>query len=32
MKIEVVKKGNIKVKPMAMCPFLVEIPPETNKK
>lgn len=31
MKITIVKKGNAKVKPMALCPFLVDIPPETNK-
>lgn len=32
MKIQIVKKGSIKVKPMAMCPFLVDIPPEASKK
>jgi hypothetical protein len=32
MKIQVVKKGNPKLKPMAHCPFMVEIPPEANKK
>ena len=31
MKIQVVKKGSVKVKPMAHCPYLVEIPPEANK-
>jgi hypothetical protein len=32
MKIQIVKNGSTKVKPMAMCPFLVEIPPEAGKK
>lgn len=32
MKIQIVKKGNTKVKPMALCPFLVDIPPEASKK
>jgi hypothetical protein len=32
MKIQIVKKGNPKVKPMATCPYLVEIPPEAGKK
>ena len=32
MKIEIVKKGNVNVKPMAHCPYLVEIPPEASKK
>jgi hypothetical protein len=32
MKIQIVKNGNIKVKPMALCPFLVDIPPEASKK
>jgi len=32
MKIQIVKKGNAKVKPMSMCPYYVEIPPEANKK
>lgn len=31
MKIQIVKKANTKVKPMAMCPFLVDIPPEAKK-
>jgi hypothetical protein len=31
MKIQVVKKGNAKAKPMAHCPFMVEIPPEAAK-
>lgn len=32
MKIQILKKGNSKVKTMASCPFLVDVPPETNKK
>ena len=32
MKIQILKKGNSKVKPMATCPYLVEIPPEASKK
>ena len=32
MKIQIVKNGNVKVKPMGHCPYLVEIPPEANKK
>jgi hypothetical protein len=32
MKIQIVKNGNVKVKPMALCPYLVEIPPEAGKK
>jgi hypothetical protein len=31
MKIQIVKNGNTKVKPMALCPFLVDIPPEAKK-
>jgi hypothetical protein len=31
MKIQVVKKGNGKVKVMEMCPWLVECPPEPRK-
>ena len=32
MKIQIVKNGKTNVKPMAMCPYLVDIPPEGNKK
>ena len=32
MKIQILKKGNVKVKPMALCPYYVEIPPEASKK
>ena len=28
MKIQVVKKGNVKVKPYAACPMLVDYPPD----
>jgi hypothetical protein len=31
MKIQVVKKGNTKVKTMSVCPWVVEVPPETPK-
>jgi hypothetical protein len=31
MKITVIKKSTSKPKPMAACPWIVEIPPETNK-
>ena len=31
MKIQIVKKGSLNVKPGRMCPFLVDIPPETSK-
>jgi hypothetical protein len=31
MKITVVKKSSTKVKTMAVCPWLVETPPEANK-
>ncbi len=32
MKIQIVKKGNSKVKTMSICPFLVDVPPEAGKK
>ena len=32
MKIQVIKKGNSKVKTMEVCPWLVEVPPEATKK
>jgi hypothetical protein len=32
MKIQILKKGDSKVKPMGTCPFLVEVPPEASKK
>ena len=32
MKIQILKKGNVKVKPMAVCPMFVDVPPEANKK
>ena len=32
MKIQVVKKGNSRVKMMETCPWLVEVPPEPTKK
>ena len=32
MKIQVVKKGNSKVKTMSACPYVVDIPPEATKK
>ena len=32
MKIQVVKKGNSKMKTSEPCPWLVEVPPETVKK
>jgi hypothetical protein len=28
MKIQIVKKGNIKVKPYGVCPWLVDYPPD----
>ena len=28
MKIQVIKKGNAKVKTMSSCPFVVDVPPE----
>lgn len=31
MKIQVVKKGNSKVKTMAVCPWVIEVPPEAAK-
>jgi hypothetical protein len=31
MKIQVVKQGNVNVKPMSVCPWVVEVPPETPK-
>ena len=31
MKIQIVNKGKTNVKPMAMCPYLVDIPPEAAK-
>ena len=31
MKIQVVKKANSSVKTMAVCPWVVEVPPETAK-
>ncbi len=31
MKIQVLKKGNSKVKVMESCPWLVECPPEAGK-
>ena len=32
MKIQVIKKGNSKVKTMSSCPFVVDVPPEAEKK
>jgi hypothetical protein len=32
MKIQVIKKGNAKVKTMSSCPFVVDCPPEAEKK
>ena len=32
MKIQVIKKGNSKVKTMSICPFVVDVPPEAGKK
>jgi hypothetical protein len=32
MKIQVIKKGNSKVKTMSTCPFVVDVPPEAGKK
>jgi hypothetical protein len=32
MKIQVIKKGNSKVKTMSVCPFVVDVPPESAKK
>jgi hypothetical protein len=31
MKIQIVKKGDSKVKTMSVCPFLVDVPPEASK-
>jgi hypothetical protein len=31
MKIQVVKKANSGVKTMSVCPWVVEVPPETPK-
>lgn len=31
MKIQVVKKGNTKVKAMGHCPMLIDMPPEASK-
>lgn len=31
MKIQIVKKGNSKVKTMSICPFMVDVPPEAAK-
>ena len=32
MKIQVIKKGNSKVKTMSICPYVVDVPPESTKK
>ena len=32
MKIRVIKKGNATVKTNNICPWVVDVPPETNKK
>jgi hypothetical protein len=32
MKIQIVKKGNAKVKAIGQCPMFVDIPPEAGKK
>jgi hypothetical protein len=32
MKIQVIKKGTSKVKTMSVCPFVVDVPPESEKK
>ena len=32
MKIQVIKKGNAKVKPMSTCPYVMDVPPEAEKK
>jgi hypothetical protein len=32
MKIQVIKKGNSKVKTMSVCPFVVDCPMEPTKK
>lgn len=31
MKIQVIKKGNSKVKTMSACPYVIDVPPETKK-
>jgi hypothetical protein len=31
MKIQIVKKGDSKVKTMSVCPYLVDVPPEAAK-
>jgi len=31
MKIQVLKKGNVKVKVMESCPWLIECPPEPRR-
>jgi hypothetical protein len=32
MKVQVIKKGNTKVKTMSICPYVVDVPPESTKK
>jgi hypothetical protein len=32
MKIQIVRKGSTKVTAMAVCPWIVEVPPEASKK
>ncbi len=32
MKVQVIKKGNSKVKTMSICPYVVDVPPESTKK
>ena len=32
MKIQVIKKGTSKVKTMSVCPFVVDVPPESEQK
>jgi hypothetical protein len=32
MKIQVVKKATSKVKTMSVCPYVVDVPPESGKK
>ena len=32
MKVQIVKKGNSKVKTMNVCPYVVDVPPEAAKK
>ena len=31
MKIRIVKKGSSKVTTMSVCPWVIEVPPETGK-